>query len=232
MGRLSFRAVCYELVRMDCFYHVHHSWVGFYKNKTQKQRTVKPSISGYENACVGVLRWNFLDFFADSISSVLLVVKILGGKIMKNVKMFLAGVMVILSFICHANTTNFFTNVTNLWYQGYKSNVLEIAEQRLSVNSNDIAGLILKLEFEIEFLEFSSFSNTAQRVFTVGETIASTNFVREFSEYTNDVHTLLLLIPHYPMNEIAADKQKALISNKPLSADDIIEALQDDGYFQ
>jgi len=28
--------------------------------------------------------------------------------------------------------TNFYTNVTNLWYQGHKSNVLNIANARLA----------------------------------------------------------------------------------------------------
>ena len=41
---------------------------------------------------------------------------------------------------------NFYANVTNLWYQGYKSNVLNIANARLAANTNDIAGLILKAE--------------------------------------------------------------------------------------
>jgi len=48
--------------------------------------------------------------------------------------------------------TNFYTNVTNLWYQGYKSNVLNIATARLAVNTNDIAGLILKAEYHFAFL--------------------------------------------------------------------------------
>ena len=30
--------------------------------------------------------------------------------------------------------TNFYENVTNLWHQGYKSNVLAIADARLAVN--------------------------------------------------------------------------------------------------
>ena len=33
--------------------------------------------------------------------------------------------------------TNFYTNVTNLWYQGYKTNVLTIANTRLMANSNE-----------------------------------------------------------------------------------------------
>ena len=149
---------------------------------------------------------------------------------MKNVKTFLTSAMIALSSTCHAQM-NFHTNVTNLWFQGNKSNVLEIAEQRLTVNTNDIAGLVLKFEFEVEFIEFLSISNTAHRVLAVGETIASVNFKREFPEYKEDIDTLLFALPFYPPNEIAADKLKALIPNKPLNASKVIKALQDDGYF-
>jgi len=131
-----------------------------------------------------------------------------------------------------AQTMDFHSNVTNLWFQGQKSNVLEIANQRLNINTNDIAGLILKLEYEVEFLEFTAFSNTVQRVLTVGKTITSTNFVREFSEYEEDINVLIDALPHYPANEIAVDKLKALLPNKPLAADEVIKALQNDAYFQ
>jgi len=145
--------------------------------------------------------------------------------------MFLAGTTLALSFTCHAQM-DFHTNVTNLWYQGEKSNVLEIAEHRLTANTNDIAGLVLKFDFEVEFLEFPSISNTAHRALAVGETIVSANFKREFPEYKDGIEALLYALPFYPPNEIAADKLKALIPHKPLNASKVIKALQDDGYFQ
>ena len=151
---------------------------------------------------------------------------------MKKTKLFLTAIVIPLSCMCHANTTNFHTTVTNLWFQGHKSNVLEIAEQRLNVNSNDIAGLILKYECHIGFLELSSISNAAQRVLAVGTTITSTNFVREFSLYSESINHILSVLPHYPPAELAADRQKIHIANKPLPAGDIIKALQDDGYVQ
>ncbi|MCL2105286.1 MAG: hypothetical protein FWH21_09645, partial [Kiritimatiellaeota bacterium] len=45
--------------------------------------------------------------------------------------------------------TNFYTNVTNLWYQGGKNrtNVLTIANTRLAANTNDFAGLLLKAHY-------------------------------------------------------------------------------------
>jgi len=149
---------------------------------------------------------------------------------MKKGELFIAGIIMSLSLVCHANT-NFYTNVTNLWFQGYKSNVLEIAEQRLDTNTNDIAGLILKYEFQVEFLEVSSISNSAQRVLNIGATITSTNFAHLFPDYIENIHAALNFLPHYTPSEIAEDKPKALIPHKPLVADKIIEALLKDGYF-
>ena len=73
--------------------------------------------------------------------------------------------------------TNFYTNVTNLWYQGYKTNVLEIANTRLGANSNDIAGLILKAEYHLAFCEDAALSNAYLRVIQVADTITTTKLL-------------------------------------------------------
>ena len=66
-----------------------------------------------------------------------------------------------------------FTTVTNLWYEGHKSNVLAIAEQRLAANSNDLAGLILKMEYDLEFMNVSNYSNGIIRVLEVSRSITN-----------------------------------------------------------
>ena len=141
--------------------------------------------------------------------------------------------------VCGAGTglaqTNFYTNVTNLWYQGYKSNVLAIADTRLAANSNDIAGLILKAEYHFAFLEVEAISNAYLRVLQVGDTITTTNFVKEWQEDKSRERILWILddFAENPMTlqEIQAEKPKALINEKPLPDADLIEALQKDGYF-
>ena len=131
--------------------------------------------------------------------------------------------------------TNFYTNVTNLWYQGYKTNVLKIAEQRLAINTNDIAGLILKANYELEFYEGGDLSNAFFRVIQVGDTITTTNFVKEWQENKSReaILDLLDIIAENPLTpqQIQDEKHKALINEKPLPDEDLIEALQDDGYF-
>ena len=128
--------------------------------------------------------------------------------------------------------TNFYTNVTNLWYQGYKSNVLEIAEQRLNVNSNDIAGLILKAEYNLAFYNVNDISNAYLRVIQVGDTITTPNFVKRYQIMRQGYLWILDDFVENPITiqEIQAEKPKALINQKPLPAS-LIEALQKDGYF-
>ncbi|MEI6647903.1 MAG: hypothetical protein WCP12_17835 [bacterium] len=130
--------------------------------------------------------------------------------------------------------TNFYSNVTNLWYQGQKSNVLEIAEQRLNVNSNDIAGLILKAEYSFEFYEMDRISNAFLRVIQVSDAIITTNFLNRYQGFSRErILSILSDFAEEPVTnqDIQDGKQKALINQKPLPNGSLIEALQKDGYF-
>ena len=134
--------------------------------------------------------------------------------------------------------TNFYTNVTNLWYQGgeSKTNVLTIANARLAANTNDFAGLLLKAHYHIEFMEVDMISNAFLRVIQVGNTITTTNFVARWQESSTNILFFLEMLTEDPLppltpQEIQAEKQKAFIPEKPLPDADLIEALQKDGYF-
>ena len=131
--------------------------------------------------------------------------------------------------------TNFYTNVTNLWYQGgeNRTNVLTIANARLAANSNDIAGLILKANYNLEFLEIGTISNSYLRVIQVGDTITTTNFVKRWQGWQKNILWFLDIITETPLTpqEIQEGKIKALIPHKPFPDADLIEALQKDGYF-
>ena len=128
-----------------------------------------------------------------------------------------------------------FTLVTNLWFNGYKTNVLTIAEQRLAANPNDLAGLIIRMDFNFEFSNEECFSNDIYSVMSVASAI--TNY------HTHSVVPLLLLdltnqlallATDYKLltdEERQADKLKGLIKGKPLEDEDVLKALHDDGLF-
>jgi hypothetical protein len=131
--------------------------------------------------------------------------------------------------------TNFYTNVTNLWYQGYKSNVLNIATARLAANTNDIAGLILKAEYHLAFCEDAAISNAYLRVIQVGDTITTTNFVKCWQKEggRQDYLDILDYMAEKPLTpqQIQTERLKGLINEKPLPDAYLIEALQKDDYF-
>ena len=141
--------------------------------------------------------------------------------------------------VCGAGTglaqTNFYTNVTNLWYQGYKSNVLAIANARLAANSNDIAGLILKAEYHLEFCEEAQLSNAYLRVIQRADMITTTNFAKCWQEEggRQDYLDILEYIAEKPLTpqQIQQERLKGFINEKPLPDGYLIEALQKDGYF-
>jgi hypothetical protein len=128
--------------------------------------------------------------------------------------------------------TNFYSTVTNLWYQGQKSNVLALANARLSQNTNDIAGLIIKAEYALEFYEMENISNSFLRVIQVGDTITTTNFVTRYQVIKQDILWLLEDFSENPVTEqeIQTERPKASINQKHLPAS-LIEALHKDGYF-
>ena len=140
--------------------------------------------------------------------------------------------MLSISALSTYGQTNFTEKVSSLWYSGQKTNVLNIAEQRLQHNTNDIAGLILKMEYEIEFLQLNKAMITMDRVLQVGSTITSSNFVACYPSLAGSINHLKTMIPLYPPDELAADQGKSKISGKPLSTKDALKALQDDGYFK
>jgi len=134
----------------------------------------------------------------------------------------------------HAQT-NFYANVTNLWYQGYKTNVLAIANARLAASSNDIAGLILKAEYHLAFCETAALSNAYLCVIQQADSITTTNFMKCWQEEggRQDYLDMLEHMAENPLTpeQIQEEGLKGNINEKPLPDAYLIEALQRDGYF-
>lgn len=129
---------------------------------------------------------------------------------------------------------NYFVLVTNLWYQGYKTNVLAIAEQRLAANSNDLAGLILKMEYNTAFSNVESFSNDINSVIHAIKNSIGTNYNDKIKFLMSDLnYSLDLLATEYrpTPEELAQDKAKFYIIHKPMTYEVPLKALHDDGLF-
>jgi hypothetical protein len=129
---------------------------------------------------------------------------------------------------CAHAETNFYDQVTQTWLNGQKAEVYCIATNRLAVNSNDIAGLILKLEYELAYYDLK-FTNPLQRVVDVGSDITTTNFAILFPVLRDSVDYMQDFVLNYPTNNIEQEILKASITNKPFGHRRILKATEQDG---
>lgn len=130
-----------------------------------------------------------------------------------------------------AAASPYFDNMTNLWYQARHSNVLAIANQRLAVNSNDLAGIILKASWDFEFSNASILSNSLNRLVTVGYTCHSPSFTNEFQITVEDVTCTLKGLSLETPSQLAEDAAKRGLPGKQMHFMEELKALDDDGYF-
>ena len=135
------------------------------------------------------------------------------------------------SSLTEAQTTNFYTNVTNLWYQGQKTEVLAIGQERLNINSNDMAGLLIQWSYDLEFLRLDYVSNSLSRIVQSGASITNTNFKANYPFLKESMEDMLEFFSTYhpTPTELAEEQAKGLISNKTFADFIILEALQKDG---
>ena len=139
--------------------------------------------------------------------------------------------LMLLSFPANAKASPYFDNITNLWYQAHHSNVLAIANQRIAVNSNDLAGVILKASWDFEFSNASILSNSLNRLIMVGRMCHSPSFTNEFVITTEDVACTLQGLSLETPSQLADDVAKRGLPGKQMHFMEELKALDDDGYF-
>lgn len=128
--------------------------------------------------------------------------------------------------------TGVYANVSGMWLEGRKAEVYAMAQQRLTADTNDVAGLCLKMEYEVAFLDFANVTNTMARFLQQGAAVTSEHFAVQFPFVRDDVTHLMSLLPEYPQERVEGDRLKGAITNKPLLWGVCIEALEADGYFE
>lgn len=136
---------------------------------------------------------------------------------------------ILASFAVYASAE--FSSFTNFWFTAQHSNALAMAERRLVVNTNDIAGVLMKASWDFEFLEPSDISNTLARVVQVGGSCHLPTFTNVFETTKIDARLLLDIFPLEPPEERIADRAKRGLPGKLPHYIRELKALDDDGYF-
>ena len=123
--------------------------------------------------------------------------------------------------------------LTNMWFQGggSRTNVFAISEQRLNTNTNDIVGLLLRLEGDFEYSVMGDMSNTLQRVVSVGATITNQHFAALYPLVQADAkYFTQSFLPNYTLEDWSNDVQKAEIPETLMTHGPLFEALWKDGF--
>lgn len=130
-----------------------------------------------------------------------------------------------------ANATSYFDNITNLWYTARFSNVLEIANERLSSDTNDIAALLMKASYDVAFNEATVVSNSLRRVLAVGQRVASPAFSNVFQITKIDAKGILRYMSLRNNDQKLDDWVKEAQPGLDIHHIHELKALDDDGYF-
>ena len=139
-------------------------------------------------------------------------------------------IMLAVPFLLLAEPPTFFSNVTNLWFQGHKSNVLAIVQERLACNSNDIAGAILKMEYDLEFLNLNEISNSIIRVDNILREVHTPNLINEQERFPFFLDKILTLFTNQEMYaDLEADMAKAFLPEKRMAFERMLSAVCLDG---
>jgi len=130
-----------------------------------------------------------------------------------------------------AMASAYFENITNLWFNAQHTHVLNLAEQRLTANTNDIAGILMKASWDFVYANPSELSNSLDRVVAVGLLVTTPAFTNQFRITAIDVER----VKDFLAAETDDDRAEILIkATRPGRLPHYVrelKALDDDGYF-
>ncbi|MBQ6247769.1 MAG: hypothetical protein IJK04_12940, partial [Kiritimatiellae bacterium] len=136
-----------------------------------------------------------------------------------------------LSAFSAAAQNGLYETVTNLWWDGSKSNVIAIADARLAIDSNDIVGVTLRLECDFSFGRPEAFSNSVCRFSRVGSGIRTPSFRVLFPFDAFDGVMSMFAVSDLTAAEWEAECAKGLsAAHRPLPMPGLWEALNADGW--
>lgn len=131
----------------------------------------------------------------------------------------------------NVDKTPFSTAIAKLWKNAEKKQVMKIGNQILQKDSQNIIGLLIKMEYEISYLEFNKLEktmNSIQKNINEGR-YSSKNLKKQIPLLKKTIQVLSTAIKKYPQEEREIDLKKANLKGKDLSCINIIKAAEEDG---
>lgn len=134
-------------------------------------------------------------------------------------------------FATRASASSYFNTITNLWYTGHQTNVLQMAQSRLVSNTNDIAGILMKASWDFAFSDAETLSNSLVRIRSVGGQVVTPAFTNAFVLTQFDLDSTFSILPRLTPAQLAIDRVKASGSGHRMHYEEELKALDDDGFF-
>ncbi len=141
----------------------------------------------------------------------------------------IAAVLVMIAGSSSAQT-DLYSTVTNLWWEGPKTNILAIAEERLAANTNDIVGIVLKTEYDISFSPATILSNSFRRVLAVGAEVDTPAFAAAYPRIAWNVSGAFISLERYTDAVYLEEHPKGFLTHKPMNMRWAWDALHEDGW--
>lgn len=126
--------------------------------------------------------------------------------------------------------TGLYATVTNLWWNGPKTNILAIAEDRLAANGDDIVGIVLKAEYDISFSRAPALSNSLRRVLAVGAGIDTPAFAAAYPRIAWNVSGMFVSLCRETDETYEEDLPKGFLLHKDMDMKWAWDALNEDGW--
>lgn len=118
--------------------------------------------------------------------------------------------------------------VSRLWLEGKKAEARALAEERLDEDPNDLAGLLVQLDYEVAFLEMEKLKGTLSRVRDAARAASGDGFERVRPLLLAQLETIELVMSDVTPQIVQEERHKALVSGKPLPTQPFLEALEED----
>ena len=120
--------------------------------------------------------------------------------------------------------------VTNDWYNGNFSNVLELSSARLAANTNDLVGAYLKLSWDVCFADIPTLSNSVTRAITLSDAVTNAAFSNDFQRLRPVMVAFRdQVLPNVTEEMRLAELPKASLPHKPIPEKRWLKLLWDNG---
>ena len=123
-----------------------------------------------------------------------------------------------------------YASVTNDWYNGNFSNVLELSSARLAANTNDLVGAYLKLSWDICFADIPMLSNSVTRTIALSDAVTNAAFSNDFQRLRPVMVAFRdQVLPNVTEEMRLAELPKASLPHKPIPEKRWLKLLWDNG---